>query len=189
MTPRTRLATVALSLGLLLAACGSDSGANDSAGGGSPATDPAPGDGTAAAAAPDVDGDVCAAVPTVEEINAQLGEPVTAIARLERGPGTDLCEAAGDGVGNVHFSRIADSSRDQVVAAATALGYPPVDVNDPALPGAITYAGSVSVFVGDVEYTVQAITMDTISEPSSPAAVQRSAALLAMWLQNLGVAL
>ena len=189
MKPTTRLATVALSLGLLLAACGSDSTANDSAGGGTQATDPTPGDSTASTPAPAADGDVCAAVPTIEEITAQLGEPVTAITRLERGPGTDLCEAAGDGAGNVQFTRVTESSRDSVIAAATELGYPPVDVNDPALPGAITYAGSVSVFVGDVEYTAQAITMDTISDPSSPAAVQRSAALLAMWLQNLGVAL
>ena len=189
MTPTRRhwLAAAALTFGLLASACGSDSPErsatpdDNTAASGQPANDSA--DDTA------TDGDVCATVPSLDAITAQLGEPVTGVQRLERGPGTDLCEAAGAGVGTVQFTRVTPSSRDAVAEMAGQLGYPATDLGDPALPGAITYAGTVSVFVGDVEYTVQAFAADTVGDPASALATERSAALLAAWLQNLGVAL
>ncbi|MEQ1700096.1 MAG: hypothetical protein ABMA25_08300, partial [Ilumatobacteraceae bacterium] len=149
----------------------------------------APTDATTAAPTPDGDFDICASVPSLDVINAQLDEPVTGLQDLERGPGEDVCEANGDGVANVQFQVLTPSDRASLEPIAAELGYPLADVNDPALPGAVTYAGAVTVFVGDTGYTVQAITMDTITDPTSPLAVQRSAALLAAWLQNMGVAL
>jgi hypothetical protein len=190
---RHRLALAGLTLGLLTAACSSDSKSADRPVADSPSGNSSgsgtPGDATTLPGAPVADGDICAAVPALDVINAQLDEPVTGVRRLERGPGIDLCEAAGDGVANAQFTRVADSSREQVTATATELGYTPTDLADPALPGAITYAGAVSVFVDGTEYTVQTITMDTVSDPASPLAAQRSAALLVAWLQVLGVTL
>lgn len=139
--------------------------------------------------APSSDVDICAAVPSLDVINAQLDEPVTGVRQLDRGPGEEVCEAAGDGVATVQFSVLDPGDRDTVVRVATELGYPPIDLNDPALPGAIGYAGSVTVFAGTASYTVQVITMDTIADPNSPVALQRSAALLAAWVQNMGVTL
>lgn len=173
---RLRLATVAVALGLIATACTSDTATNGAVGGSAPTTP-----------ASTTGGDLCATVPALDVITAQLGEPVTAVRRLERGPGTELCEAAGDGVASAQFTRVTPSSREAVVELAGSLGYSPTDLGDPALPGAITYAGAVSVFVDGVEYTVQAIAMDTVGDPSSPVAAQRSAALLALWLQNLGL--
>ncbi len=179
---RYGLATTALVIGLLAAACGNDSTATAP-------TKPPTGNGTANTPASAAEGDPCATVPSLDTITAQLGEPITGVRKLERGPGTDLCEAAGDGVANAQFTRVTPSSREDVVRIATGLGYTPADLGDPALPGAITYAGAVSVFVDDVEYTVQAMAMDTAGDPNSSIAAQRSAALLVLWLQNLGVTL
>lgn len=140
-----------------------------------------------AGTSPAVSGDICATVPSLEVINAQLDEPVLRLARLERGPVTELCEAAGDGIASVSFSRTSQSNEQQMRELAAQLGYEVSEVGDPALPGAFTYAGAVTVFIGDVEFTVQAITLDTISDPASAVAIQRSSALLAAWLQRVGV--
>ena len=184
------LAGLALVAALALGACSSDSPAATA----SPSPAATAGEGaepsaTAVAPAPDGSFDICASVPGLDVINAQLDEPVTGLQDLERGPGSEICEANGDGVANVQFQVLTPSDRASLEPIAAELGYPLADVNDPALPGAVTYAGAVTVFVGDTGYTVQAITMDTITDPTSPLAVQRSAALLAAWLQNMGVAL
>jgi|JI10StandDraft_1071094.scaffolds.fasta_scaffold104822_1 hypothetical protein len=181
---------------LALGACSSSSPAASptdiSAATGSPspaatsAADPA-----ATAAAPPVTGsfDICATVPSLEVINAQLDEPVTGLQQLQRGPGEEICEAAGDGVANVQFQVMRPTDRASMEAISAELGYTLTDLGDPALPGAVFYAGAVTVFVGDTGYTVQAITMDTITDPNSPLAAQRSATLLSAWLQSMGVAL
>ena len=204
-THRLHRATIAVALTVLATACsGNTDGSTAATAGpaataGSVAATTAPPDATnpsegsettTAAAATDPGaavGDICATIPPLEVINAQLDEPAVRVEELERGPGTQICEAASDGVANVQFSLVDDSSREAVEQVAGQLGYDVTDVNDPALPGAITYSGAVSVFVGTTEYTVEAITFDTISDPAAPAAVQRSAALLAAWLQLLGV--
>lgn len=191
------LASLALAAALALGACSSDSpAATPAAGSASPAATTAPGAEPSAttappAQAPTPDGsvDICSTVPSLDVINAQLDEPVTGLQQLERGPGEEVCEANGDGVANVQFQVLRPSDRATLDAIATELGYPLTDLGDPALPGAVTYAGAVTVFVGDTGYTVQAITMDTITDPSSPIAAQRSASLLAAWLQTMGVAL
>lgn len=186
------LAGLALAAAFALGACGSDSPAASPSATGSPApaaTTGAEPSATAAAPTPDGTVDICATVPALDVINAQLDEPVTGLQNLPRGPGEEICEANGDGVANVQFQILRPSDRESVTAIATELGYPPADLSDPALPGAITYAGSVTVFVGDTGYTVQAITMDTITDPNSTLSVQRSSALLAAWLQTMGVAL
>jgi hypothetical protein len=89
----------------------------------------------------------------------------------------------------VQFQVLRPTDRASMEAISAELGYTLTDLGDPALPGAVFYAGAVTVFVGDTGYTVQAITMDTITDPNSPLAAQRSAALLAAWLQSMGVAL
>ena len=204
-TPR-RLATLSAALLTLAAACGSDDTASNStapsnstaqtatATAESAVVEPGAVDtvgpvDTAAAApsTPAADGDICATVPPLDVISAQLDEPVLRLERLERGPGTELCEAAGDGVANVSFTRVAVSNEQQMRDLAAELGYEVSEVGDPALPGAFTYAGAVTVFVGETEFTVQAITLDTISDPTSAVAIQRSSTLLAAWLQLLGV--
>ncbi len=138
-----------------------------------------------ASTSPALGGDICATVPPLEVINAQLDEPVLRLQRLDRGPATELCEAAGDGIASVSFTRTSQSNEQQMRELAAQLGYEVSEVGDPALPGAFTYAGAVTVFIGDVEFTVQAITLDTISDPASAVAIQRSAALLAAWLQRI----
>lgn len=186
------LAGLALAATLALTACGSDSPAASPVASASPspaATSGAEPAATAAAPAPDDSFDICASVPPLDVINAQLDEPVTGLQDLERGPGSDICEANGDGVANVQFQMLTPVDRATLAATVAELGYTLTDVNDPALPGAVVYAGAVTVFVGDTGYTVQAITMDTITDPNSLIATQRSATLLAAWLQNMGVAL
>lgn len=187
------LAGLAVAAALALGACSNDSPAASPAATGSLSPAATAGAGaepsaTAAAPAPDGSFDICASVPALDVINAQLDEPVTGLQALERGPGEEICEANGDGVANVQFQILQPSDRETVASVVSELGYTLTDVNDPALPGAVVYAGAVTVFVGDIGYTVQAITMDTITDPTSPLAVQRSAALLAAWLQNMGVA-
>ncbi len=191
------LASLALAAALALGACSSDStAATPAASSPSPAATAAPGAAPSAttaapspAPAPDGSFDICATVPSLDVINAQLDEPVTGLQELERGPGEEICEANGDGVANVQFQVLKPSDRATLEAITAELGYPLTDLGDPALPGAVVYAGAVTVFVGDTGYTVQAITMDTITDPNSPVATQRSATLLAAWLQTMGVAL
>jgi len=189
---------LALAATLALGACSSDDNTSTNATTGSstgstvagaPPDSGQPGSTVPTPSAPSSDVDICATVPSLDVINAQLDEPVTGVRQLDRGPGEEVCEAAGDGVATVQFSVLDPGDRDTVVRVATELGYPPIDLNDPALPGAIGYAGSVTVFAGTASYTVQVITMDTIADPNSPVALQRSAALLAAWVQNMGVTL
>jgi len=195
----SRAAALSLTAALLISACSSSSDSNGAAGTSSlPATSPVAGetaapdanppDATTGAPAPTV-GDICATIPSLDVINAQLDEPAVRTQRLDRGPGTELCEAASDGVANVQFSIVTDSSRELTEQIAGQLGYAVTELSEPALPGAITYSGVVSVFVGTTEYSVQAITLDTIAAPEAPAAISRSAALLAAWLPLLGVSL
>ena len=132
--------------------------------------------------------DICATVPALEVINSVLDEPVTGVDDLERGPGAELCEAAGDGIANVQFGRLTDVDRPTVDALAAENGYPVSELDDPTLPGAFTYAGVVAVIIDGTEWSVQAITLDTIGDPGSPAAVERSATLLRAWLPLLGLA-
>lgn len=189
------LAGLVLAAALALGACSSDTPAatpTAPAAGSPTATAPAgdAGDtGASAPAAPATGDDLCATIPSLEAINALLDEPVTTAQLLPRTPGDEICDVTGDGVANVQFQVLTPSDRETLIATTAELGYTAVDLNDPALPGALTYAAAVTVFVGDTGYTVQAITLDTISDPNSPAAAQRSATLLAAWLQNLGVAL
>ena len=186
------LAGLALAAALALGACSSDSPAAAPAAPGSPPPTAAAGaepSATAAAPAPDGTVDICATVPALEVINAQLDEPVTGLQPLQRGPGEEICEANGDGMATVQFQILRPSDRETMASIVSELGYTLTDVDDPSLPGAVVYAGAVTVFVGDTGYTVQAVTMDTIADPNSPLATQRSAALLAAWLQNMGVAL
>lgn len=201
MTPspgsRTTFAALAITLCLSLIGCSSTGSTSNGAADGqtdpaATAATPAPGNTSSAGdggTVPVTSGAACDAVPALDVINAQLDEPVTGVRELPRAPGEDVCEAAGDGVANVQFSRLAPSDRAQLEKIAGTLGYTVTELNDPAVPGALTYAGAVTVFVGEVEYTVQTITMDTIGDPTAPLATQRSAALLAAWLRNLGVAL
>lgn len=182
----------ALALGACSSSSPSASPTDISAAPGSPApaaTGAAEPSATAVAPPPDGTFDICATVPSLDVINAQLDEPVTGLQQLQRGPGEEICEAAGDGVANVQFQVLRPSDRATIEAVVAELGYTLTDLADPALPGAVVYAGAVTVFVGDTGYTVQTITMDTITDPNSPLAAQRSAALLAAWLQSMGVAL
>jgi hypothetical protein len=132
--------------------------------------------------------DICPTVPPLEVINTVLDEPATKIADLERGPGSELCEASGGTVDTVQFGRMTNADRAQLDQMASELGYPVSDLNDPTLPGAYTYAGLVGVIIDGTEWSVQVITFDTITDPTSPAAVERSAALLRAWLPLLGMA-
>ncbi len=201
MTPspgsRTTFAALTLTLCLSLIGCSSTGSASTGAANGqtdptAAAATPTPGNTSSAGdggTVPVASGAACDAVPALDVINAQLDEPVTGLRELPRGPGEDVCEAAGDGVANVQFSRLAPSDRAQLEKIAGTLGYSVTELNDPAVPGALTYAGAVTIFVGEVEYTVQTVTMDTIGDPTAPLTAQRSAALLAAWLRNLGVTL
>lgn len=179
----------ALAATLALGACSSGSPAASAAP--SPAATAAAEQPSATATPPSPDGsfDICATVPSLDVINAQLDEPVTGLQELQRGPGEEICEAHGDGVATVQFQILSPSDRASMEAIVSELGYTLTDVNDPALPGAVVYAGAVTVFVGTTGYTVQAITMDAIGDPNSPIATQRSATLLAAWLPNMGVSL
>jgi hypothetical protein len=197
---------------LLLAACGGSDGATPAAataastavsasadtiaGSTDPATAPAdtaavtpPAETAPAAPAPDGESfDICATIPSLEVINTVLDQPATRVTDLERGPGTDLCEAGGDEIANVQFSRSTTGTREDAVAIATGLGATVVELTDPTLPGAITFAGAVLIYLDGVEYSTQVITLDSITDPGSPAAVERSSILLKAWLTNLGVA-
>ena len=195
MNPHRIIRPALIASVLALAACSNGAATNPSAAPSTaagatateaPTVDPPP-PGNSAGNPPATDGDICMTVPSLDVISAQLDEPVLRLQRLERGPGTELCEAAGDGVANVSFTRVAQSNEQQMRDLAAQLGYVVSEVGDPALPGAFTYAGAVTVFVGDAEFTVQTITLDTISDPTSAIAVQRSSHLLAAWLQLLGV--
>lgn len=185
-----------------LTACGSDSSAAPSPAGTAAVTIPgaaptslsqdapaATEPGGATPAPVPADGTLCATIPSLDAINAVLDEPVTTATDLPRTPGEAICDVSGDGVSNVQFSMLTPSDRATLESVVAELGYTLTELGDPALPGAVTYAGAVTVFVGDTGYTVQAITFDTITDPNSPAAAQRSAALLSAWLPNLGVTL
>lgn len=149
------------------------------------AVQPAPDDATPAGQA----FDICATVPALDVISTVLTEPATSVADLGRGPGEEKCEATTDGgIDNVQFGRLAPADRAQIDELAAQLGYPVSDLNDPTLPGAYTYAGVVAVIVDGTEWSVQVITFDTITDPTSPAAIERSAALLRAWLPLLGPA-
>jgi|JI10StandDraft_1071094.scaffolds.fasta_scaffold119852_4 hypothetical protein len=134
--------------------------------------------------------DACTALPSLEQVSATMGVTLTTATPLERGPGFDLCEVGGaaDGVTNVQFTRLTDTTREQSIALAEQLGYPATDLTDPALPGGFTYAGTAAINLDGVEYTVQAIGLDTLGDPNSPVATERSAQLLVIWLANLGLA-
>jgi hypothetical protein len=137
---------------------------------------------------PSSDFDICATVPSLEVINGVLDEPATRTVELARTPDTAICEASSDtGIANVQFSRSLFADRAVTEQVAAQLGSAVVDLNDPALPGAFSYSGAVVIIIDEVEYLVQAITLDTITNPESPEATQRSATLLKAWLANLGV--
>jgi hypothetical protein len=144
---------------------------------------------TVGEAAPGVESfDICATVPALDVISAVLTEPATEVTDLERGPGEEKCEATtAGGVDTVQFGRLVPADRAQIEETAAQLGYPVSDLDDPTLPGAYTYAGVVAVIVDGTEWSVQVITFDTITDPTSPVAVERSAALLRAWLPLLGV--
>ena len=141
-------------------------------------------------ASPAAPTDACAALPSLEQVSTTMGVTLTTATPLDRGPGLDLCEVGGaaDGVTNVQFTRLADTTREQSAALAEELGYPVTDLADPALPGGFTYAGAAAVNIDGVEYTVQAIGLDTLGDPNSAVAIDRSAQLLVIWLANLGLA-
>lgn len=193
---------------LLLAACGGSDGATPAAataaasasadtiaGSTDPATPPAdtvavtpPAESAPAAPAPDGEAfDICATIPSLEVINTVLDQPATRVTDLERGPGTDLCEAGSDEIANVQFSRSTPTTKEEALAIAAGLGVPVVELTDPTLPGAITFAGAVMFYLDGIEYSTQVITFDSITDPGSPAAVERSSTLLRAWLTNLGV--
>ena len=132
--------------------------------------------------------DICATIPSLDVINAVLTEPADRAVDLERGPGWDLCEAGTDGgIDNVQFSRSTTGTKEETIALAAELGATVVDLADPELPGAITYSGLVVIFIDGIEYSAQVLTLDTIADPTSPAAIDRSATLLKAWLVSLGL--
>lgn len=145
---------------------------------------------TTPASAPDLAGfeddfDICASVPPLDVINTQLTQPATQLVELERGPGFAICEANGGEVDNVQFQRITDVTRELSIELATELGATVTDLSDPA--GGFAYSGAAAVVIDGVEWTVQTITWDTIGDPDSPAAIERSASLLRAWLVQMGV--
>lgn len=133
--------------------------------------------------------DICATVPALDVISTVLTEPASAVTDLGRGPGEEKCEATTDGgVDTAQFGRLSPADRAQIDEFAAQLGYPVTDLDDPTLPGAYTYAGVVAVIIDGTEWSVQVITFDTITDPTSPAAIERSATLLRAWLPMLGLA-
>lgn len=145
---------------------------------------------TTAATLPEMAGvvddfDICASVPSLDVINAQLTEPATQLVELERGPGFAICEANGGEVDNVQFQRMTDVTRELSIELANELGATVTDLSDP--PGGFAYSGAAAVVIDGVEWTVQAITWDTIGDPDSPAAIERSATLLRAWLAQMGI--
>ena len=132
--------------------------------------------------------EVCPTIPSLEVINTVLDEPATRAVELERGPATAICEAGSEtGIANVQFTRALFADRALTEQIATELGATVTDLNDPELPGGFTYSAVALIIIDDIEYSVQVITMDTITNPDSPEATQRSATLLKAWLTNLGV--
>jgi len=131
------------------------------------------------------DFDICASVPPLDVINAQLTEPATQLVELERGPGFAICEANGGEVDNVQFQRLTDATRELSIELANELGATVTDLSDP--PDGFAYSGAAAVVIDGVEWTVQAITWDTIGDPDSPAAIERSATLLRAWLAQMGI--
>jgi hypothetical protein len=131
--------------------------------------------------------DVCASIPTVEDLQPFFDEPLTRTQGLERGPGFDVCEVASDGIANVQFIRLTDTTKEESVRLATELGSPPVDVAGAAIPGTYFYSGVAAVVIDGVEYSAQAITMGVITDPNGADAMTRSTAVLEMWLRLLGL--
>ena len=131
--------------------------------------------------------DFCATVPSFEIIGAALGEPVSRRQELERGPGWELCEVAGDGVANAQFARITPADMEESLRVANELGAVVSELEVAGLP-AVSISGAVSVVVGDSEYSVQAIAADTVGVADSPLATERSATLLGAWLRAQGLA-
>lgn len=131
------------------------------------------------------DFDICASVPALDVINAQLTESATQLVELERGPGFAICEANGGEVDNVQFQRMTDVTRELSIELANEFGATVTDLSDP--PGGFAYSGAAAVVIDGVEWTVQAITWDTIGDPDSPAAIERSATLLRAWLAQMGI--
>ena len=132
--------------------------------------------------------EVCPTIPSLEVINTVLDEPATRAVELERGPATAICEAGSDtGIANVQFTRALFADRALTEQIAAELGAPVTDLNDPDLPGGFTYSAVALIIIDDIEYSVQVITMDTITNPNSPEATQRSVTLLKAWLANLGL--
>ena len=217
MSRRRTSFTVAALIGsaTLLTACGGSDGSTTSVSapavtqaaepGASPLTAPAPVEtvtvvdsavaGTAAVDTPTVPGfpagepfEVCPTIPSLDVINTVLDEPATRAVELERGPATAICEAGSDtGIANVQFTRALFADRALTEQIATELGTPVADLNDPELPGGFTYSAVALIIIDDIEYSVQVITLDTITNPDSPEATQRSVTLLKAWLANLGV--
>ena len=193
-----------VALSLTLAACGGDSTSNtadaspettamDSTADASDTADtPAVTADGAPAPVPDSsdasdDAPLCATVPTIEEINPFLDEPVTTLTDFPRGAGESVCEATGDGVASVKFSIFTGVTREQIVEQATEIAGAVTDLTDPTLPGAYAYSAAVGVVIDGTEYNVQAITFDVITDPNTPEAIERSAALLKLWLARLGL--
>jgi hypothetical protein len=189
-----------LGVSTLLAACGGSDGSA------TPATAPASGDTIAVTdtvvvdtvvsdtspSAPELPAgdsfEVCPTIPSLDVINTVLDEPATRAVELERGPATAICEAGSDGgIANVQFTRALFADRELTEQIAAELGATVTDLNDPELPGAFTYSAVALMIIDEVEYSVQVITFDTITNPDSPEATQRSATLLKAWLTNLGI--
>ncbi len=131
--------------------------------------------------------DACAGVPSFEVVGAALGEAVSQRQELERGAGWDLCEVSGDGVASAQFARVTPADMEESLRVARELGAVVTELEVAGLP-AVSISGAVSVVIDDSEYSVQAIAADTVGVADSPLATERSAALLAAWLQDLGLA-
>jgi hypothetical protein len=193
---------LAATLAALLAGCGGSdtstpvTGAGDtpvSARASVPAPASAPGDtdapagsDTGAAPSAGVPADVCATVPSLEAMNAVLDEPVTTVTALPRGGGEAACEATGDGASSVQFGVLAGVTTDAMRDQAAQIGATVTDLADPA--GGFAYAATAVAVIDGTAYSVQAITIDVITDPNTPEAIERSAGLLRQWLALMGLA-
>lgn len=180
---RRRFVPLAFACGALLAACGGAEGDDTAHRAGTSAASAS----DAASTTPAAAGGICDGVPSFEVISAALGEPVDHSTELERGAGWDLCEVAGGDVAHVQFARVTPAQLDESLRVARELGAVVNELEVAGLP-AVSISGAVSVVIGDSEYSVQAIASDTLGVADSPLATDRSAALLAAWLDGQGLA-
>lgn len=153
-----------------------------------PATTPA----TGAPAVPEPAGDlgeVCESIPSLDELAAIVGSPLTNIDDYSS-PTVEIdgetivsqrCEVSGDGIGMAIFERY-----DLVSGQATIDGVRgqelAVDTTWPDLPGAVAWANGVMIEHDGLFLLATAITPDTVGVLDAPEAYEASAELLRAWI-------